>query len=325
MAAASALDLIKEVEGWADSPEPRLSTSTVFDRLCEFADSVQFFFDHPDNGVRLGTARTLLKLIWSNESVVHFCMQKCDFTIVAAALEKTRMDLEMQEIMGLEDTEEDLELEKLLVEIMEINELSMSVSSVDGCVVEPAVPKPESAPEDAQQIRVVGEAEVAIDVAATSMLVDATRTLTRQARAGRITQASAAGSSLPDMPATTGDSLLETSEQLREATAARNGLDLEQPVAGKGCDCVVCMASEAVFVVKTCGHLAVCKICRRKMVHKQLVLEKKVGDDQKARCALSSRELQQTAVACPMCRTAGTFVKRQNFKGVMFLPNGCDA
>lgn len=100
MAAAAALNVVKQIEGLADAP----ATSQMRDCLGQLVTSLQFFLDHPDNRVRVGSARTLLKL--SRGYGDDF--RKNDLTKVQAALERTR---------GEEADEP--ELLKLLVDIME--------------------------------------------------------------------------------------------------------------------------------------------------------------------------------------------------------------
>jgi len=58
MAAAAALNVVKQIEALADSPD----TPNMNECLGQLVMSLQFFLDHPDSRVRLGAARTLTKL-----------------------------------------------------------------------------------------------------------------------------------------------------------------------------------------------------------------------------------------------------------------------
>mmetsp|Transcript_9371 Transcript_9371/g.15098 ORF Transcript_9371/g.15098 Transcript_9371/m.15098 type:complete len:320 (+) Transcript_9371:66-1025(+) len=58
MAAAAALNVVKQIEALADSPD----TPNMSECLGQLVTSLQFFLEHPDSRVRLGAGRTLLKL-----------------------------------------------------------------------------------------------------------------------------------------------------------------------------------------------------------------------------------------------------------------------
>ena len=66
--------------------------------------------------------------------------------------------------------------------------------------------------------------------------------------------------------------------------------------------CVCCLDQDAVLVGKQCGHVAWCRSCRRKAVWQHL--GKNVS-----RRDLSSKQLERTKIACPICRKMTTLVE----------------
>jgi len=58
MAVASALNVVKQIQALAEGPV----TQEMRQCLRQVAQSLLFFLDHPDSRVRLGAARTLLRL-----------------------------------------------------------------------------------------------------------------------------------------------------------------------------------------------------------------------------------------------------------------------
>eukprot|EP00930_Biecheleria_cincta_P103462 TRINITY_DN95439_c0_g1_i1.p1 TRINITY_DN95439_c0_g1~~TRINITY_DN95439_c0_g1_i1.p1 ORF type:complete len:189 (-),score=27.15 TRINITY_DN95439_c0_g1_i1:26-592(-) len=77
--------------------------------------------------------------------------------------------------------------------------------------------------------------------------------------------------------------------------------------------CVACMEKEAVFVCKG-GHVILCRGCRRKMIHKQL---KTIDATWKRKSArdLQARQLDRTAVPCPLCRQESRFILERKHQG----------
>merc|ERR1719373_870598 len=104
MAAEKALNVVKQIEALADAPE----TPQMKDSLGQLVTSLQFFLDHPDSRVRLGAARTLLKL--SRGYTEDF--KKIDLVKATSALARCRASSEE----GDEDT---AELGRLLAETLE--------------------------------------------------------------------------------------------------------------------------------------------------------------------------------------------------------------
>jgi hypothetical protein len=104
MAAAAALNVVKQIEALADAPE----TPQMKDSLGQLVTSLQFFLDHPDSRVRLGAARTLLKL--SRGYSEDF--KKIDLVKATSALARCRACSE-------EADEETAELGRLLAETLE--------------------------------------------------------------------------------------------------------------------------------------------------------------------------------------------------------------
>jgi len=106
MAAAAALNVVKQIEMLADAPQ----TAQMRDCLGQLVSSLQCFLDHPDSRVRIGSARTLLKLSRGyNED-----FRKNDLTKIETALECLRS---MDSIEGSPDADEDTaEFGRLLTE-----------------------------------------------------------------------------------------------------------------------------------------------------------------------------------------------------------------
>lgn len=99
MAAGQALNVVKQIEALADGP----ATTELRDCLGQLVGSLQFFLDHPDSRVRLGSARTLQKL--ARGFGEDFAKQ--DLSKARGALEKCRGsdDPGDQELLDLlEDT-----------------------------------------------------------------------------------------------------------------------------------------------------------------------------------------------------------------------------
>lgn len=110
MAAAAALNVVKQIEGLADAPE----TPQMRDCLGQLVSSLQFFLDHPDSRVRVGSARTLLKL----SRGYNDAFRKIDLTKAEAALARCRAVEDGDSSIGGSE-EETAELGRLLAETLE--------------------------------------------------------------------------------------------------------------------------------------------------------------------------------------------------------------
>lgn len=112
-------------------------TQEMRDCLGQVASSLLFFLDHPDTRVRLGSARTLIKLAASYSEE----MQKMDLSRAKAALK--RCDAKVAE--GCEDTDSQ-ELRPLLVELLSPE----PVKSAGGAVAVAAEPPATTPAEDTE-------------------------------------------------------------------------------------------------------------------------------------------------------------------------------
>lgn len=108
MAAAAALNMVKQIEGLADAPP----TPQMRDCLGQLVSSLQFFFDHPDSRVRIGAARTLLKLSKGYGEDVR----KLDLTKGRSCLAQCRAAAKEEGGVASEDA---AELLRLLAETLE--------------------------------------------------------------------------------------------------------------------------------------------------------------------------------------------------------------
>ncbi|CAE8586732.1 unnamed protein product, partial [Polarella glacialis] len=81
--------------------------------------------------------------------------------------------------------------------------------------------------------------------------------------------------------------------------------------------CVSCIERPAIHVIRECGHMVYCATCRRKVVARQL---KNAGGRAKAKkpAELNNKELERTAVKCPVCREEGFLIKREKFTGILY-------
>lgn len=100
MSAAAALNVVKQIQAVADGPP----TSEMRACLGQVVSSLLLFLDHPDSRVRLGSARTLLKLSEGYREDVH----KLDMTRATACLKRCKdavamgsADADGEELCGL--------------------------------------------------------------------------------------------------------------------------------------------------------------------------------------------------------------------------------
>eukprot|EP00811_Abedinium_folium_P033227 NODE_6207_length_1694_cov_6.150606.p1 GENE.NODE_6207_length_1694_cov_6.150606~~NODE_6207_length_1694_cov_6.150606.p1 ORF type:complete len:230 (-),score=53.91 NODE_6207_length_1694_cov_6.150606:867-1556(-) len=100
MSAEAALQVVKQIMTLADGPE----TPQMRACLSQVVWSLQAFLEHPDSRVRIGSARTLLKLRRGYETA----MQKLDLNKAEAALARIVVDVERGAAAG--DAEELLTL-----------------------------------------------------------------------------------------------------------------------------------------------------------------------------------------------------------------------
>jgi len=131
MAAAAALNVVKQIEALADAAP----TSQMRTCLGQLIASLQCFLDHPDSRVRIGSARTLSKL--SRGYGEDF--RKNDLTKIESALARC------QPADGGEDSpdgdEEAAELRRLLTECLAKDKATNGKGEVEAAVA-PAAPAP---------------------------------------------------------------------------------------------------------------------------------------------------------------------------------------
>lgn len=84
------------------------------------------------------------------------------------------------------------------------------------------------------------------------------------------------------------------------------------------CECICCLDSPARFVAESCGHLVTCKVCKKRLIYKQLVQLQRAGLPKMR--DLGQEMMQGVAVPCPICRTEGELVYVQHYKGEVFFP-----
>eukprot|EP00747_Dinoflagellata_sp_TGD_P217480 gnl/TRDRNA2_/TRDRNA2_89879_c0_seq2.p1 gnl/TRDRNA2_/TRDRNA2_89879_c0~~gnl/TRDRNA2_/TRDRNA2_89879_c0_seq2.p1 ORF type:complete len:309 (-),score=40.54 gnl/TRDRNA2_/TRDRNA2_89879_c0_seq2:217-1143(-) len=82
-------------------------------------------------------------------------------------------------------------------------------------------------------------------------------------------------------------------------------------------DCVVCMENQANFVCSH-GHLILCSSCRRKMVYEALAQTDPEWRN-KSRRDLNARQLDRTAIVCPICRVKSSLAAAARFDGQIFV------
>merc|ERR1711879_1085714 len=113
---------------------------------------------------------------------------------------------------------------------------------------------------------------------------------------------SSASHSFPSSPASASDNISPSSlsKESDESAPSDN-------------TCVVCMDKKAEFVCRL-GHLSVCRACRRKLVFQKLAGSHKhwAGKIQRD---LEARQLDRTAVACPICRVESCLALSTKFDG----------
>lgn len=105
MAAARALQVVKQIQVLADGPQ----TPEMRACLEQVVSSLQFFLDHPDSRVRIGSARTLLKLCRGYTDA----MRHIDLSKAESALSKVTADLDKG--IAAHDAEE---LQQIMSEIL---------------------------------------------------------------------------------------------------------------------------------------------------------------------------------------------------------------
>lgn len=82
--------------------------------------------------------------------------------------------------------------------------------------------------------------------------------------------------------------------------------------------CVSCLERPAKLVAKTCGHLVYCRPCQRQAIARQLETQARVSEAKKRAHTLNNKEMDRTRLPCPICRSEGVLVVRENFTGKIF-------
>lgn len=131
MAAAAALNVVKQIEALADAPP----TSQMRTCLGQLIASLQCFLDHPDSRVRIGSARTLSKL--SRGYGEDF--RKNDLTKIESALARCQPADSGEDSPDAD--EEAAELRRLLTECLAKDEGTNGKGEVEAAAA-PAAPAP---------------------------------------------------------------------------------------------------------------------------------------------------------------------------------------
>lgn len=97
MAAQQAFNVVKQIEALADGP----ATPELRECLGQLVSSLQFFLDHPDSRVRLGSARALLKLAKGfSEDFAHKDLSKAKEALVKAQSSEEGEDKELEGLLA---------------------------------------------------------------------------------------------------------------------------------------------------------------------------------------------------------------------------------